>query len=71
VVPYHQGSIDAFKAAGVWTADHQKVQETLLAQEKARLDGYAAAQKEFKEKGGDQAKWPQYWEQYARDHKLL
>ncbi|KIX11994.1 TAXI family TRAP transporter solute-binding subunit [Dethiosulfatarculus sandiegensis] len=71
VVPYHQGSIEAFKAAGVWTADHQKVQEKLLAQEKARFDGYAAAQKEFKGKDGDQAKWPQYWEQYARDHKLF
>ena len=71
VVPYHRGSVAAFKAAGAWTPEHEKIQQTLLKQEEQRLAGYAAAQKLAKEKGVDQKQWPDFWEQYARGHQLF
>lgn len=71
VVPYHRGSVAAFKAAGVWSAEHEKIQQKLLEQEKARLDGYAAAQKVAKKKGVSQKDWPKFWKDYAREHNLL
>ncbi|MFH1034803.1 MAG: TAXI family TRAP transporter solute-binding subunit [Pseudomonadota bacterium] len=71
VVPYHRGSVAAFKAAGLWTAEHEKIQQDLLKQEEQRLAGYAAAQKLAKEKGVEQAQWPAFWEDYAREHQLF
>lgn len=36
--PYHPGAVKWFKEAGVWTAEHEKRQAQLLADEKARME---------------------------------
>jgi TRAP transporter TAXI family solute receptor len=35
--PYHPGAVKFFKEAGVWTAEHEKVQSKLLQEEAARM----------------------------------
>ena len=71
VVPYHEGSVAAFKKAGLWTKENQKIQDGLLAAEKARLEGYKAAQAQAQKESVDSKAWPTYWQKYAQAKGLL
>ena len=71
VVPYHAGSVAAFKAAGAWSAEHAKIQKSLLQAEKKRIQAYQAARKLAKQKNVSEKEWPSFWEKYAREKSML
>jgi uncharacterized protein len=66
--PLHEGAIRYAKEMGYWTDEAQAWQDERLARFEAVETAWAEAREAFEKEGGDDAAWPEYWDQYRIGH---